>query len=623
MSTVIWKEGEADFQSFPRIARLSREIVITEKIDGTNACVYIPETRPDFILAGSRNRWLTPGADNFGFGRWVSEHKTELLALGPGRHFGEWFGAGIQRGYGLSEKQFALFNVARWIKPGDVWTSGQAYAPPCCYVVPVLYRGSFCTGTIQSVMDQLDREGSRAVPGFAQPEGIVIYHTAAKCFSRKLLTTTNKESPIRMNESAKKSEERVHHPYSPSTLQSLEACPCYQSKQGGPVHERTTAGTKAHGVAESGIDDESLGDDDAAAAAECLDFVEHHRQLMEEARNRDIAEQAEFSYSELGARNTTLEGCLRIAKNETPAVLEIKEAYLPVDDITLPDGTHHTTAGYVDHCIIDHTHTRAILFDWKFGMWPVEQANNNLQGIAYTLGLARRYPKLETIEFYFKQPHLGSISHAVFQRADLPALYLRVQVVVHRAVAARAAALKGDWSAANPVVPACNFCAHLGKCEAVAKFACRVGHKFHPLGIPENITPTMIHSTRDTTLGLQLAGVLACWAKAFKTQITDRIIRGEADIPPDHILQSRSKREIADMPKFKATALLHVTEKQYMDACTPGFGKIEEAISDKAPRGAKKAAVEQFGAELEATGAVIRGQPYTFLKAKADKTNKE
>ena len=31
------------FVSFPKISRLNRSVIITEKIDGTNAGIYIPE----------------------------------------------------------------------------------------------------------------------------------------------------------------------------------------------------------------------------------------------------------------------------------------------------------------------------------------------------------------------------------------------------------------------------------------------------------------------------------------------------------------------------------------------------------------------------------------------------
>lgn len=167
-----------EFVPFPKIARWSRDIIITEKIDGTNAQVHIDDTGT-IVTAGSRTRWITPESDNFGFARWVAEHHDELLKLGPGSHFGEWYGAGIQRNYGLKEKRFALFNTHRW---GDAATR-----PACCGVVPVLCQGMMSEQVITDAMRILVNEGSRAVPGFMKPEGIVIFHTAASALFKKTL----------------------------------------------------------------------------------------------------------------------------------------------------------------------------------------------------------------------------------------------------------------------------------------------------------------------------------------------------------------------------------------------------------------------------------------------------
>src|SRR5271170_4782953 len=101
------------FVEFPKIARYSREVVCSEKIDGSNGQIYINDTMTE-VFAGSRSQWITPEQDNFGFARWVAENKEELLKLGPGSHFGEWWGAGIQRRYDLKEKRFSLFNTHRW-----------------------------------------------------------------------------------------------------------------------------------------------------------------------------------------------------------------------------------------------------------------------------------------------------------------------------------------------------------------------------------------------------------------------------------------------------------------------------------------------------------------------------
>ena len=75
-----------EFKSFPKIPRLSKDCVISEKIDGTNGSVWIGEDGD--IRAGSRNQFITPEKDNFGFALWVKQNAEELKKLGPGVHFG-------------------------------------------------------------------------------------------------------------------------------------------------------------------------------------------------------------------------------------------------------------------------------------------------------------------------------------------------------------------------------------------------------------------------------------------------------------------------------------------------------------------------------------------------------
>jgi RNA ligase len=186
-----------EFEEFPKIPRLKREVVITEKIDGTNAQIAWFELNspelldqaqndpfnlaifpgkndgdsPLALYTGSRNRWIKPGNDNFGFAAWVYEHAEELLSLGVGRHYGEWYGKGIQRDYGLWEKHFALFNTARW-------NPENPNKPVICQVVPVLARGDSVND--DEVMEKLFNSGSVLVPGYGRPEGIVVWHSASR-----------------------------------------------------------------------------------------------------------------------------------------------------------------------------------------------------------------------------------------------------------------------------------------------------------------------------------------------------------------------------------------------------------------------------------------------------------
>lgn len=178
-----------EFVSFPKIARWNRELIVTEKIDGSNACIVIASdatasappiattlyNNPDvdvppvrlYFWAQSRNRFIKPGDDNFGFAGWVAENIADLVNMGGGYHYGEWYGRGIQRGYGLDHKRFALFPSKRHV------------TPECCHYVPTISENA-TAAELPMIIDDLRVNGSRAVPGFMQPEGIVAYHTASR-----------------------------------------------------------------------------------------------------------------------------------------------------------------------------------------------------------------------------------------------------------------------------------------------------------------------------------------------------------------------------------------------------------------------------------------------------------
>lgn len=194
-----------EFVPFPKIPRLKREVCITEKLDGTNAqlCVFeacdqnlvpllekIQKGAPYGVfmspnkglamLAGSRNRWLglTKEQDNHGFCKWAAEHAEELFELGVGQHFGEWWGQGIGRGYGMTEKRFSLFNVHRW-------ADGRQPRPACCDVVPTLGWGAWTL--VDECLARLREQGSVAAPGCMNPEGIIIYHAASRMYFKATL----------------------------------------------------------------------------------------------------------------------------------------------------------------------------------------------------------------------------------------------------------------------------------------------------------------------------------------------------------------------------------------------------------------------------------------------------
>jgi hypothetical protein len=191
-----------EFLAFPKIPRMRRTVCVTEKIDGTNACIQIrpmsafengspgPIAQDELIdahgvnqgiygmWAQSRQQFITPNKDNYGFATWVCANAKDLLALGEGAHYGEWWGYGIQRGYIQQRKRFSLFNVARW-------QPGRDTPPACCDVVPLL--GYAEHDGIDALLDDLRVNGSKAAPGFMMPEGVIVWHTQSKQYYKILL----------------------------------------------------------------------------------------------------------------------------------------------------------------------------------------------------------------------------------------------------------------------------------------------------------------------------------------------------------------------------------------------------------------------------------------------------
>lgn len=196
------------FQAWPKIPRWEKrgtEMFITEKVDGTNAAIHIGGEGDNadgqssvFIGAQSRTRMLDPlnGIDNNGFGVWVMQNAEALIRLlGPGIHYGEWYGGKIQRGYGLQQKRLALFDTRRWHTQDtfliESWHGGpnrrvwnqdieesttNELQELGVHPIPLLYAGAWHTEAVDELTEYLKESGSVVVPGYQNPEGLVIKH---------------------------------------------------------------------------------------------------------------------------------------------------------------------------------------------------------------------------------------------------------------------------------------------------------------------------------------------------------------------------------------------------------------------------------------------------------------
>lgn len=161
-----------EFIKWPKIKRFPAGMfcVVTEKIDGTNACIAIDEDGK-LSHVQSRSRVLSVENDNHGLCKWATENKEEVELLGPGYHFGEWAGPKINRNrHQLTENKFYLFPTNKWLPrilsgdDSDYWPF-----PAGVQTVPLLYSGTYSDGLMLELMDKL--KNSREY----DPEGLVLF----------------------------------------------------------------------------------------------------------------------------------------------------------------------------------------------------------------------------------------------------------------------------------------------------------------------------------------------------------------------------------------------------------------------------------------------------------------
>jgi len=169
--------SEVEFKAWPKIGRDNPfNVTITEKIDGTNACVIIQDGA--IIGVQSRKRLITPDNDNYGFARWVADNEQELLELGDGYHYGEWAGLGIQKNpLGLERKRFFLFNTSRW--------TADSQPPDCCDVVPVMFNGVLTPDVVPALLKELDEDED------VTHEGVVVFYHAFRTYTKHTIISPN------------------------------------------------------------------------------------------------------------------------------------------------------------------------------------------------------------------------------------------------------------------------------------------------------------------------------------------------------------------------------------------------------------------------------------------------
>ena len=381
--------------------------------------------------------------------------------------------------------------------------------------------------------------------------------------------------------------ERAHHPDSPSSLQSSEACPLFQNEQRDS--RASISGTLCHKATE--LEDLSLceTEEQAEAVRKCLDYAQRL---------------GETKYADAGD------------------VTVYKELALSVGTEKVGEFTG-VTSGFPD--LIYVAGASADLVDWKFGAEPVVPTKDNLQGIAYALALFEKLSQVQdiTVHFFAPNQHWGEQEHNekyvhTFHRADVPSLELRLRTVIarkHAAVVRLDRSRNTDWRDALPRDGLCLWCARKGDCKKLHSSIIRTSEKYPDFVAPVVVDPLLLTRTEEVALAFRWSNQVEYIAKAIKNRCTQMALTENLDLGDSLKIVKREERQIKDIKKLMEVAVQNgVTQDELMSIVSVPFTKVEEFVKKKAPKGKGAAAVRALQCDWEFNGAVELGVPVYFLK---------
>lgn len=384
---------------------------------------------------------------------------------------------------------------------------------------------------------------------------------------------------------------RKHHPFSPSKLEYLEASPAFESRD--EASAASEAGTLQH---------------EAVDAPDLDKFADEHGMTDEQV---EMVRFCRAEKDDVKHQLAELAGC------RVEDLLVITEERVAVDDEVLPDGTKHTSAGFLDFAVVSPCKRFAALVDWKFGQWKVSEASENLQGIAYLLGLVRRFPTLEAVYVEFFMPYLGPwTSSHVFRSEEFPGLYARVCRAVLTALANRG---KTENCEARPLT--CSFCANLASCTLAGGLFGMVTSKLNDkLEEPPQLNALLIKNPEDGAKLMKFARVAGSWAEGVRRQLSLLASDNEAFIPEGYVLRVQNDRLLKDQDRMVELLQSLGVPADAVDAARKlGLTDSEKLLKSILPRGEKEARTKEVFKQAEADGIIGR-EPETKIFLQAQRT---
>lgn len=256
--------------------------------------------------------------------------------------------------------------------------------------------------------------------------------------------------------------------------------------------------------------------------------------------------------------------------------------------------------GTVDRVIITGKHVDIV--DFKFGRGAIDDADINIQGQAYLLGVMDKYPELETATVHFIIPRRDEVLTHDYTRADMEDIRLRIDLIV-----ARATHFEPEL---KPNTEACRYCKHKLTCTALSDKLLPIAKKYDKavgdfeLKIWSSYSPAEIEDPDMLGKMLNVSQVVDRWGEAVKRQALKLAIEEGLEIP-GYDLHFRNASLKIKNGQDAYDALEHLlTAEEFMEVCSVSITALSKVYAGKLPHGEKKNARGKIEMELETAGVL-------------------
>ena len=254
-----------------------------------------------------------------------------------------------------------------------------------------------------------------------------------------------------------------------------------------------------------------------------------------------------------------------------------------------------TIFGTVDRVIIKGDHVD--LVDFKFGIGEIDDADMNIQGQAYLLGVMDKFPELQTATVHFLIPRRDEVLTHDYTRADMEDIRLRINMIVEKAELENAEAI--------PNTEGCRYCKHKLSCPALSDKMLPLAKKYSAsvedfeMSLWGNYSPEKVDDPIVLSKMLNVAQVVDKWQAAAKKQALKLAVEEGAEIPGYDLHYRNASMGIEDAQEaFDAVSHI-MSPDDFMGACKVSVSALAKKYAEKLERGEKKNARAVIELSLE------------------------